>query len=85
MRLGAARAGNLPRRRLGGVEGARPNSLLAGFPQLHVRSLTERPRDEAETQRPAGARCLAARRASSSLANPKANTAANALLVSLCR
>ena len=58
MRLGAARAGNLPRRRLGGVEGARPNSLLAGFPQLLVRSLAARREDEPETQRFAGVAVL---------------------------
>ena len=40
MRLGAARAGNLPRRRLGGVGGgraARPKSKPSRFPQRHVR------------------------------------------------
>ena len=40
MRLGVARAGDLPRRRLGGVGGgraARPKSKPSRFPQRHVR------------------------------------------------
>ena len=37
---------------------ARPNSLLAGFPQLHVRSLAARREDEPETQRFAGVAVL---------------------------
>ena len=49
MRLGAARTGGSPASASQAAwVAARPNSLLAGFPQRHVRSLAARLRDEPE-------------------------------------
>ena len=63
MRLGAARRGISRVGVAGGVGGRAPNSLLAGFPQLHVRLRSRRAERRARNTALRWSCCLAAPRA----------------------